>query len=89
MNPFAPTIIQQAAAIKKAICEVRKIYVEQQMVDTLNTGNGLQGDSVHNLSINSDVLVFCKDNAGYTGRLTGPFKLLGIVNENYKISVSS
>lgn len=28
MNLFTPTIIQQAAAIKKAIYEIRKIYAE-------------------------------------------------------------
>lgn len=89
MDPPAPTIIQRAAAIEKAMHEVRKIYAERQVADALNTRNGPQVDSVHNLSINSDVLVFREGNAGRTGKWTGPFKLLGIVNETCKISLPS
>ena len=89
MDPPAPTIIQRAAAIEKAMCEVRKIYAERQVVGALNTRNGPRVDSVHDLLINSDVLVFCKANAGHTGRWTGPFKLLSIINETYKISLLS
>lgn len=33
--------------------------------------------------------MFCKSNAGRTGKWTGLFKLLRIVNETYKISLSS
>lgn len=56
MDPLAPTIIQRAAAIEKAIHEVRKIHAEGQVVGALNTKNGPQVDLVYDLSINSDVL---------------------------------
>ncbi len=68
MDPATPTIIQRAAAIEKAMREVRKIHVEQQVAGAINSRNDPQVDSVHDLSINSDVLVFCKGNAGRTGR---------------------
>lgn len=55
----------------------------------LNIRNGLQVDSVHNLWINSDVLIFCKGNAGYIDRETGTFQRLNIVNEINKISLLS
>ncbi len=69
--------------------EVRKIYAEWQVAGVLNTKNGPQVNSVHDLSINSDVLVFCESNVVCIGRWTGPFKLLNIVNETCKISLSS
>lgn len=59
------------------------------MAGALNVRNDLQVDSVHNLSINSNAQVFCKGNAGCTGKWTGPFQLLDIVNETCKISLPS
>ncbi len=44
MDPPAPTIIQRAAAIEKAMREVRKIHAEQQVADALNTRIGPQVD---------------------------------------------
>ena len=89
MDLSAPTIIQRAGAIEKAMCEVRKIHAERQVAGALNTRNGPRVDTVHDLSINSDVQVFCEGNAGHTGRWIGPFKLLSIVNETCKISLPS
>ncbi len=57
MDPPVPTIIQRATAIEKAMDEVRKIRAENQMADVLNTKNGPLMDFVHNLPLNSDVLV--------------------------------
>lgn len=67
--------------------EVRKIHVEWQVAGILNTKNDLQVDLVHDLSINSNVLVFRKGNASYIDKWTGPFKLLSIVKKTYKISL--
>ena len=89
MDPPAPTIIQRATAIKKVMCEVRKIYAKRQVVGALNTKNSPRVDSVYDLLINSNVLVFCESNANYTSKWTGPFKLLSIVNETCKISLPS
>lgn len=69
--------------------EIRKIYAKQQVEDSLNTKNGFQVDSVHNLLINSDILVFCNGNASCIGRWTSKFKPLGIINKTCKISLLS
>lgn len=67
--------------------KVQKIYAKRQVANALNTRNGLQVDSVHNLSINLDMFMFYKGNVGYIGKQTGLFKLLGIVNKICKISL--
>lgn len=89
MDPPAPSIIQRAAAIEKAMEEVRKIRAENQVTDALNTRNGPFVDPVHDLPLNSDVLVWREGNAGRTGKWTGPFKLLGIEGETCKIHLPS
>ena len=78
MDPPAPTIIQRAVAIEKAIEQVRKIRAENQVINALNTRNKPLVALVHDLLLNSDVPVWRKGNTGRTGKWTGPFKLLGI-----------
>jgi hypothetical protein len=84
MNPPAPSITQRAMAIEKAMTEIRKFRAERQVADALNTRNGPIVISVHDLSINSDVLVWREGK-----KWTGPFKLLGIEGETCKIALSS
>lgn len=55
----------------------------------LNTRNSPQVNSFHNLSINSDVLVFCKGNLGFTDKWTVSFKFLEIINRTCKINLPS
>jgi cell division protein FtsB len=57
MNPSALTISQRALIIEKAMTEVRKIRAERQVADALNARNESIVTSIHDLSINSDVLV--------------------------------
>ena len=68
MDPPVPTIIQRATAIKKAIEQVRKIRAENQVIDTRNTKNGPIVDYVHNLPLNSDILVWQEGNASQTSK---------------------
>ena len=89
MDPPAASIIQRAAAIDKAMNEVRKIRAENQVADALNTRNGPLVDLVHDLPLDSDVLVWREGNAGRTGKWTGPFKLLGIKGETCLIHLPS
>lgn len=67
MDPPSPTIIQRAAAIEKAMKEVRTLYAERQVNDALNTRNGPMVSVLHDLLLNSDVLVWREGNAGHTG----------------------
>ena len=51
------TTIQRATVIKKAIAEIQKMRAKRQVTDALNTRNRPNTDSVHNLELNSQVLV--------------------------------
>jgi hypothetical protein len=57
MNLPTPSITQRAMTIEKAMIEIRKFRVERQIVDVLNTRNDSIVISIHDLSLNSDVLV--------------------------------
>ncbi len=89
MDQPVPTIIQRAAAIEKAMDEVSKIRAENQVANTPNTRNRPLMDFVHDLPLNSDVLVWQEGNTGRSGKWTGPFKLLGIEGETCKIHLPS
>ena len=57
LDSFASSIIQRAAAINKAMSEMKKIMTKKQIRDALNTRNGSIINHFHDLSINSEVLV--------------------------------
>ncbi|KAE8549770.1 hypothetical protein EYB25_008294 [Talaromyces marneffei] len=80
-DPPAPTITQRAAAVKKAMTEIRRIRAQRQITDAVNTRNGPSSTAVHRLPLNSDVLVWREGNTGYAGKWTGPYKLLVMSNE--------
>ena len=80
-DPPAPSIVQRAAAIRKAMTEVRKAHAERNVKDALNTRNGPSSTSIHQLPLNSDVLVWREGQTGYAGKWTGPYKLLSINRE--------
>ena len=52
-----PTVIQRVNAVKKAIAEIYKLYMEWQVANILNMQNGLKINTVYNLPPNSPVLV--------------------------------
>ncbi len=58
MNVSSSTIIQRAIAMKKTMKEVQKFIVIRQMNDVLNTRNDLIITLIHELSLNSSVLIF-------------------------------
>jgi hypothetical protein len=64
MNVSSSTITQRAIAMKKVMKEVQKFIVIRQMNDALNTRNDLIIILIHELSLNSFVLMFreSKDN---------------------------
>ena len=87
LDPSAPNIIQRAAAISKAMNEMKKIMAERQVRDALNTKNGPIVSYFHDLPLNSEVLVWREGNAGKSGKWTGPFKMLGMKDETCKIEM--
>jgi hypothetical protein len=58
MNVSSFTINQRAIAMQKAMKEVQKFIATRQMNDALNTRNELIITLIHELSLNSSVLVF-------------------------------
>ena len=56
-NAPNPTVIKQAAAFKKAIKEVKKLKTKHQVTDTLNIYNRPKTTTIHNLPLNSPILV--------------------------------
>jgi hypothetical protein len=57
MNSSISSIIQRAMTIEKAMIEIRKFRIERQIVDALNIRNDSIIISIHDLSLNSDVLI--------------------------------
>ena len=53
----SPSVTQRANVIKKAMAEVPKLRAERQVADALNMRNGPKTDAVHDLPLNSPVLV--------------------------------
>lgn len=71
--------------------EVQKVRAERQVADALNQRNG-PGPLVsvlHDLPLDSDVLVWREGNAGHSGKWTGPYKLLAVENETCTLQIPS
>ena len=69
--------------------EVSKIRAQRQVDNALNQRNGPSVTAIHDLPINSDVLVWREGNTGQSGKWTGPFKLLGVDRETCKVQLPS
>ena len=57
LDPPAPSIMEQAAAIQKAMAEIVKLRAKQTVNNALHHHNRPNTTSVHNLPLNSKVLV--------------------------------
>jgi hypothetical protein len=62
MNVSSSTITQRFIAMRKAMNEVRKLNAIRQLNDALNIRNDSSSILIHNLSLNSDVLVYREKN---------------------------
>jgi hypothetical protein len=50
------------------MAEVAKIRAERQVNNALNQRNGLSVEAIHDLPLNSDVLVWREGNTGHSGK---------------------
>jgi hypothetical protein len=57
MNSSISSINQRAMTIEKVMTEIRKFRAERQVADALNTRNESIVISIHDLSLNSNVLI--------------------------------
>ena len=86
-DPPTPSIIQRATAIRRAMDEIAKIRAKRQINDALNQRNGPSVMPIHDVPLNSPVLVWREGNAGHSGKWTGPFPLLGINRETCHVQL--
>jgi hypothetical protein len=63
MNSSTSSISQRAMTIEKAMIEMRKFRTKRQVADALNTRNELIVTSIHDLSLNSNVLIWRENNS--------------------------
>ncbi len=87
-NSSTLSINQRAIAIEKAMTEMRKFRAERQVADALNTRNESIVISIHDLSLNSNVLIWRESN-NQRDKWTESFKFLDIEDEICKIELSS
>ena len=83
LNPPAPLIAQRAATVKKAINEIKELCAKTQVQEALNYWNGPLMTTIHDLPINSEVLIWREGNVRKTGSQKGPFKLLKVLGKTY------
>ena len=67
LDPPAPSIAQHAAAAKKATNEIKELHTKIQVQEVLNHQNGPFITAIHNLLINSKILIWKKGNAKKIG----------------------
>ena len=69
-------------ALKKAIIDFQKLKAKRQVANALNTQNGPSTTNIHDLTLNSNVLVWREGNTGQTGKWEGPYKLVALNGES-------
>jgi hypothetical protein len=75
-NPPTQSTTQRATAIKKGMEEVSRIRAKTQINKALNERNGPSVTDIHDLPLNSPVLVWREGNTGRSRYWTGPYPLL-------------
>ncbi len=81
-SPPSPSVTERAEAIYKAMKEVRRIYAERQVKEALAMRNGPNTYKLHELPLQSNVLVYREKNGW-----NGPYKLIAINGETCTIQM--
>ena len=81
-DPPAASITQRAAAIAKAMQDVRKCHAARKLADALRMRNGPTNTLTGDLPLNSDVLVW-REREGWKG----PFKMVGMDGHSCQIQL--
>jgi hypothetical protein len=89
MNSSILSTIQRTIIIEKVMIKIRKVRAERQIIDVLNTRNNLIMISIHDLLLNSNVLIWHESNVNQRDKWIELFKLLNIDDETCKIVLSS
>jgi hypothetical protein len=78
----SPSVAQRSAALKKAMSEIQKLRAKRLVTEALSARNGPSTTDIHDLALNSDVLVWREGNTGQPGSWEGPYKLVAVNDEN-------
>ncbi len=89
LDPPVPSITVRATAIHKAMTEIVKLRACKSVNDALRYQNGPDTTLLHNLPLNSEVLVWRQGNTGQSGKWTGPYTLLALEGETCKVQLPS
>ena len=89
LDPPTPSMTQRATAIKRAMDEISKICATRQVNDAIHQRNGPSVTAVHDLPLNSRILVWREGSASHGSKWTGPFTLIGISRETCRVQLSS
>jgi hypothetical protein len=89
MNASSFIITQRIIAMRKVMKEVRKLNAMRQMNDVLNTRNELFITFIHDLPLNSLILIFRESNTDQSESWKESFKLLSIQSESTIVELSS
>ena len=85
LDPSAPLVVERATVIRKAIVEIVKLRTKKLVNNVLHYRNGPDTTLVHDLPLNSEVLVWREGNTGQGRKWTGPYNLLAINGETCKV----
>jgi hypothetical protein len=80
LDPLAPSVTDRVVAIRKAMAEIVKLRAKQTVNKALHHRNGSDTTSIHNLPLNSEVLVWRE-----SGNWTGPYRLLAVEGETCRV----
>jgi hypothetical protein len=81
-NPPSPSVTQRSNALRKAIEEIKSLQASHEVVRALNTRNRPSTTDIHELPLNSEVLVWREGNTGQLGQWEGPYKLVSMEDES-------
>jgi hypothetical protein len=80
LDPPAPSVIDRAAIIRKAMAEIVKLRAKQTVNSALHHCNKPDTTLIHDLLLNSEVLMWRE-----SGNWTGPYRLLAVEGETCRV----
>jgi hypothetical protein len=83
----SPTVAQRAVALKKSMEEIKKLRAERQIAAALNKRNRPKIDAIHDLPLNSEVLVWREGNIDQPGSWIGPYALVALEGESCVVNL--
>ena len=81
-DPPSPLVAQRSNALRKAMEEIKSLRASHEVIRALNARNRPSTTNIHELPLNSEVLVQREGNTGQLGQWEGLYKLVSIEDES-------